>query len=202
MPSKKRSDPNAPSSFWNVVAGSPEAFQKYLEENEERPEISWERLPNGQVLSTQPVSVGKVPLRVETSWGAHETGRYEPVSVTVSALSDRPLVGSDLRRVPFGSLQQAARQDAARITSSWSLPYGIARVADQLERIGLPHRGRATSEQELAEVAKVYLEAWGLGAPVTDAVMNYFHISKSAAGKRIMKARAAGLLDSARRIAR
>jgi hypothetical protein len=44
-------------------------------------------------------------------------------------------------------------------------------------------------------VANVYREAWDLREPVTEAVAVAFGISKSTAGKRIMAARAAGLLE-------
>jgi transposase len=64
------------------------------------------------------------------------------------------------------------------------------------------HRGSPTSEDELRAIAAVYLKAFGEGRPVTDAVAKHFHVSKSTAGKRIMRARAAGLLDGAKRITR
>jgi transposase len=64
------------------------------------------------------------------------------------------------------------------------------------------HRGTPTSHAELEGVAQAYLEAWGIGLPVTEAVADHFKVSKSTASKRIMKARAAGLLDEAKRITR
>jgi hypothetical protein len=44
---------------------------------------------------------------------------------------------------------------------------------------------------ELGEIARVYSEAYMWGRPVTDA----FHVSRSTAGRRILAARRAGLLD-------
>jgi hypothetical protein len=48
---------------------------------------------------------------------------------------------------------------------------------------------------ELGEIARVYREAYMWGRPVTDAVAGAFHVSRSTAGKRILAARRAGLLD-------
>jgi hypothetical protein len=58
-----------------------------------------------------------------------------------------------------------------------------------------PMRGtEITAEQDQA-AADVYRRAWLNGAYVTEAVAAHFSVSKSAATKRISRARAAGLLD-------
>jgi len=75
---------------------------------------------------------------------------------------------------------------------------GIARR----KREFAPQKGVAVTPDALDEVAAVYREAWKRGAPVTDAVAQRFHISRSTAGKRIMMARKAGLLDGIGRGAR
>ncbi len=51
----------------------------------------------------------------------------------------------------------------------------------------------------LAEVARVYDEAWRAGKPPTKAVAEHFVISDSAAAKRVSRARKAGLLPETTR---
>ena len=43
------------------------------------------------------------------------------------------------------------------------------------------------------------MHAWRMGAPVTEAVANACGVSKSTAGKRIVKARRAGLIPEVKR---
>jgi hypothetical protein len=70
------------------------------------------------------------------------------------------------------------------------------RFADGINSLSTgSRRGSALDEDMLRNVAEVYRRAWGMGIPVTAAVADAFHIAKSTAAKRIMKARAAGLLD-------
>lgn len=47
---------------------------------------------------------------------------------------------------------------------------------------------------DFAEAAAVYLAAWERGQPPTKAVMEHFHISKSAAAKRVARCRELGLI--------
>jgi hypothetical protein len=58
-----------------------------------------------------------------------------------------------------------------------------------------PRRGSPLAESELEAIAVIYKTAADNGWPVTRAVADAFQISPSTAGKRIMRARAAGLLD-------
>jgi hypothetical protein len=48
---------------------------------------------------------------------------------------------------------------------------------------------------ELGEIARLYRESYVWSRPVTEAVAGAFHDSRSTAGKRILAARRAGLLD-------
>jgi len=56
------------------------------------------------------------------------------------------------------------------------------------------HRGRAHTKSELRTVAAAYIEAYGRGVPVQQAVAESLGIARSTAEKRIMAARAAGLI--------
>jgi hypothetical protein len=69
-------------------------------------------------------------------------------------------------------------------------------LATKLREVALgPQRGRRRSQSDLEAVAAVYKDAFALGRPVQAAVAEHFHLSVSAAAKRIMAARQAGLLD-------
>jgi len=57
-----------------------------------------------------------------------------------------------------------------------------------------PHRGTPITDAQLEHVASIYKQAKATNQPVTQAVADAFHISVSTAGKRILKARNAGLL--------
>ena len=58
-----------------------------------------------------------------------------------------------------------------------------------------PQRGRTRTLADHEGVATVYRSAYERGDPVTEAVARAFHVSRSTAGKRIMAARRAGLLE-------
>jgi hypothetical protein len=133
--------------------------------------------------------------KVETVWST-DTGRLEPVSVKVEGAGNVPVVADVLRRLPIGTMQQAARREGARMSERIKAARPDLRPddAELLDKIGRGHRGVVTTPEEIAEVERVYLKAWKEGEPVTEAVAKEFGISKSTAGKRIMKARRAGLL--------
>jgi hypothetical protein len=141
--------------------------------------------------------------KVSTIWSL-ESGRLEPASVTIVGAGHACVVADVLRRLPIGTMQQTARRDGARLSARAKAARSDWRpdVLQLLDNMGRGHRGVATTPDEIQRVADVYLEAWGAGRPVTEAVADEFLISKSTAGKRIMKARRAGLLDRAARITR
>ena len=109
-------------------------------------------------------------------------GRQEPVAVTIESVGrEHPVVADLIRRLPLGSIQRAHRQ-------FWAVDKGSMAVG-----VG-PHRGSPLTPTDLEAVAGIYEEAWQVGG-VTKAVAEAFGISSSAASKRIIKARDAGLLD-------
>ncbi len=122
-------------------------------------------------------------------------GRYEPVQIQVRS-KPAPISASALRRLPLGEIIAKARRDL-RLTG-----VQIERSAtDELKRkrkehvveFG-PHRGVPVSYDELVKAAKAYREAYPNGG-VTAAVAKACRVSSSTAGKRIMAARKAGLLN-------
>jgi hypothetical protein len=150
----------------------------------------------GGLVSIHLVELNGREWDVETEW-ADIGGRLEPVSVKVSADPDSPspVIGDVLRRLPIGALQKQIRRGGPLIGPSIERhPSGIRAsgdLADLVERTTkfVGHRGVVTSPEEIEEVAAIYRRAWGSGEEVTKAVAEHFHISKSTAGKRIMRAK-------------
>lgn len=156
--------------------------------------MTWEN-EDGPLRSTQCVWLDGNDWFVVTTWTVLG-GRLEPVSVTVVSNDGRPVLAEVIRRLPIGTMQKEARAVAGAFaagsneTTNPSSPlFGF------YEQLGKAHRGKASSDADIALVAEVYLEAWRKGEPVTAAVKDAIGLSASAAGKRIMKARKAGLLD-------
>ena len=136
-------------------------------------------------------------------------GRFEPASVKVTC-SSGGVTADSIRKLPLGTLfvdmqahmerLMSAVADAARYDqtagdldrnpdAAWREPYRA--VAQQFSS----QRGRPRSPALLEAVAATYRHAWERRLPVTRAVANATNCSVSTAGKRIMAARKAGLLE-------
>jgi hypothetical protein len=108
---------------------------------------------------------------------------------------DSTVTASLVRNLPLGTMiEESRRALIAKATLAGDEPSAVPnQMWAKFAGVG-PHRGtEITAEQDQA-AADVYRQAWGNGKPVTAAVAEHFSISKSAANKRIAKARAAGLL--------
>lgn len=57
-----------------------------------------------------------------------------------------------------------------------------------------PQQGTRITQEQIELTARIYKQAVAVGQPVTQAVADALHVSTSTAGKRIMKARQAGLI--------
>jgi len=113
--------------------------------------------------------------------------RTRTLSVQVLGAGGEPVTASILKAVPLRRLQTEALADFEGFYAD------VARIARG--STAAPHRGTRTSDAELAATAEVYRRAWLERRSVTEAVMAAFGLSSSMALKRVMKARAAGLLD-------
>jgi hypothetical protein len=136
-------------------------------------------------------------------------GRLEPASVRISSDTAK-VTGEAIRRLPLGTLFVEMLQNAERLFAAiaeakvvgpekgswdaapdaeWRQQYRAA-----VEQFG-PQRGKRLNRTQLEIVADAYRAAYEAHRPVTAAVAAATNCSKSTAGKRIMAARRAGLLD-------
>jgi hypothetical protein len=136
---------------------------------------------------------------VEIRWAVFN-GRYEPVSIEFYPRrhNTSPVTHEVIKRCPLGSiLRHARRQHAELALAAADWPEFKGRAAEQAEeaiRFGA-RRGVALTPEDLRHIADIYRTAFDERQPVTAAVAAAFGISQSTAGKRIMAARRAGLLD-------
>jgi hypothetical protein len=136
---------------------------------------------------------------VSVAW-APIAGRIEPTDVCVVSEVERPTTADAIRRLPLGEMLAEGR---AAIGKMQDLPVEGSTLADAWPtalggpgvEVGKPQRGQRLTGDDLEQVAEVYLAARRNGEPVNEAVRNAFYLSRDGAAKRIMRARAAGLLD-------
>jgi hypothetical protein len=148
---------------------------------------------------------------VHVIWDTQGGKRLEPQSVAVMS-TERPVTAEVIRQLPIGTLLVEMRGEiAARITRVAKGPWEVGtavwggvmptdhpeerqQLLDQASAYGV-QRGKRLSADLLQIVAETYREAWNAGLPTASAVAERFGCSLSTAGKRIMAARTAGLLD-------
>ena len=168
---------------WEVVEGRPEPTQLTVSVSEGEPSqnrdylnaVSVRSLPIGHVISE---------LRRRGDPERYASSRIEALNERWQELdyirSDMPYDGGSYR-------EEAAEMDAVELAT-----------ADQeilLKVSQGPQRGRSRTLQDHQAVADVYRAAYKRGDPRTRAVADAFNVSISTAGKRIMAARKAGLLE-------
>jgi len=150
---------------------------------------------------------GPLDWAVVVEWAAIG-GQLAPQSVTITSAMDppHPVTPAVVGRIPLGTIQREARRLLVRSADAmrpWidkgGLPPRFARFME--DHVALadvatgPQRGTRLTNADLEKVAEVYRDAADSAMPVQQAVADAFHISVSTAAKRIMRARAAGLLD-------
>lgn len=112
-------------------------------------------------------------------------GRREIVSVKIETTDSKPVSRKALSSI---SLEEILRDELAV-----KLP-ALSRVLGKREKTS--RQGRAHSDDDLREVANIYMAAYMARVPVQRAVANAQGISVSTAVKRIMAARKAGMIKS------
>lgn len=137
-------------------------------------------------------------------------GRYEPVELTVTT-HGQPITATGLRGLPLGEIFSEARIAQMETATQTERPpdavedriqYVHDAITDLEQRMSEriaelrarneawgPHRGKATTPEELEHVVLAYRTARAYGRPVTEAVAEALDVSPSTAGKRIMAAR-------------
>ncbi len=119
----------------------------------------------------------------------------DPPILQTSILRDMPLhsIVSDMRR-------EMAEQSEGFVAWLAAQPeFATPEDQEGLRQLTASWREPPGSVSGLAEVARVYDEAWRAGKPPTKAVAEHFVISDSAAAKRVSRARVAGLLPETTR---
>jgi hypothetical protein len=133
--------------------------------------------------------------------GYRETTEEWPPELPLWSGDPPILMTSVLRELPLHSIVTDVRQEMAENSEefgSWLAEQPGFSAEDQtaLRQAWTQPRD---SLDVLAEVARVYDEAWASGARPTKAVAEHFTISHSAAAKRVSRARTAGLLPKTTR---
>lgn len=144
-----------------------------------------------------------VTIESRTSWLSRPSHWLTPADPLAGKSAVQPTaVNADaVRRLPLGAIlaegRRGLRERAAREQSRFGEL--AKRLGFQLEPLVNAQRGaqrgRRLTDDDLREVAAAYREAWSQGEPVNDAVRERCKLSRDGAAKRIMAARAAGLLD-------
>lgn len=121
-------------------------------------------------------------LTMSIEWTLGGT-RPEPASLTFRMVDGSPINGDAVRGFPIGEMVGMVRQIL--------VPNVDSAITGEVG----PRRGQKLTAEDMRDVADVYLRAYERGMPSTRAVASTFQISTSAAAKRIMAARDAGLID-------
>lgn len=112
---------------------------------------------------------------------------------------DRPVTASVLRSIPLGRIveDEARKRIETLRDSALHGPdkEAAARALPKYER-SLPISGRRPTydRDHFVAVAKIYSDAYAVGAAPTKAVAQHFHVTPSAAAKWVARARGLGLL--------
>lgn len=158
------------------------------------------------------------PWLIEATFGTVD-GRAECIGVSIRSHRDTWVATDDWLKgiLPAGSGPEAAAEgspDPLPITSQVLRSVPLLKIAADLRQQWADEvitAGRATERAirawkrprdrasiSLEDVARVYRDAWTRGASPTLTVADTFHISRSAASKRVARARSAGLLPATR----
>jgi hypothetical protein len=128
-------------------------------------------------------------------------GRLECVGISVRSSSSKSLTAEAFRGVRLGRVVDLARRNiTARTSGSMGQVTRVDLAKDaqaELDRRDFSKGGaHGLPPRELARVADVYAQAWREGRKPTQAVAKRFHITPSAAAKRVHRARQLGLLSA------
>jgi hypothetical protein len=152
------------------------------------------------------------PWLIVVTWAGIE-GRLEPVGLEIRGYredgEDWPpmlpardqgppiLTTTTVRELPFATIVADLRREQARGHRDFiDFLAGQPEYQSEADQASLRRLRSAGTRRAaaLAEVARVYRQAWQDGQPPTRAVAGHFTISQSAAAKRVTRARQAGYL--------
>jgi hypothetical protein len=158
------------------------------------------------------------PWLITMTWTGIE-GREEPVGLVIRSyresgqewprvlptLDQAPavLTTTTLRELPFATIVADLRRERrgahVGLVDHLAAQPEYQSEADQASLRRLRSAGMRRPAAQLAEVARVYSQAWHDGLHPTQAVADYFTITPSAAAKRVSRARQAGYLPTTTR---
>lgn len=157
------------------------------------------------MVSGRPECVG-VDIR-----SCRETGQDWPPELPLWSQTPPTLTWEVWRSLPVPTIVRDLRQHFAQLDARWwrEMAEDPAMADNEGDRMEL-RRSAAKAEARVAgatalpssvyeEVARVYREAWQAGDNPTQAVATHFTLTASAAAKRVMRARQAGLLPATRK---
>ena len=115
------------------------------------------------------------------------------VRLTLVSSDEQPLTATRIR-IPLGELVEEATVLAA---SHGEARYDPQEFLSSLTAAMTPAPGKLLPRERLEEAADVYRYALRLGQPPTNAVAEALNVSRSTAGRYVVRARRAGLLGPA-----
>lgn len=156
--------------------------------------------------------------RVVTRW-ADIDGRAECVGLELHAIGDARVKSKLLRWFPMSVVEQARQSQASNAERGARMARSGAKVGrltgeeyaaalDEQHKAFVTPQGRRLLGEDgqplptadaLAEVARIYRDAWAKRRNPTKAVAEALSLSRSAAAKRVRRARDAGLLPETSR---
>ena len=171
------------SVIWGVVQGRPEPSQLTIAvaENTER----GTSYLNAETIRSLPL--GRV---VDELRSAGDPVRFAKSRLATIQEQLAELDGHQRDSVFFGGGFKSLHDEMMELDALATATETLLEAAAQG-----PQRGRTRTLADHEGVATVYRSAYERGDPVTEAVARAFHVSRSTAGKRIMAARRAGLLE-------
>lgn len=141
-------------------------------------------------------------LRVVMDVAVDDWGRARCLELVVRPLDDEPVTGERLRAIPLARLLRHASAESRSFVAhegggTFAPPTPAERDAIYRGEGRRPRRGSPITDEHLEEVADVYRSALERQEPPTQAVMDEWHVSRSAASRWVAAARERGFLGPA-----
>lgn len=152
----------------------------------------WWRLQHGKAV---PVGLEMRTWATESELRAYDFAKQDGPPAEDADVAFPVLDSKLLKTLPIGQIQTQARETLLTMVDVGFIdPEGIEPLRSVVDRLRSPERGRGLGDDHYQAVAEVYRLAVAEGVPPTKAVAEHFTVSKSAAAKKVSRARERGLL--------